>query len=145
MPPVIVNTVDKVKTTVQQFSLAQKTLVVIGVAVLVLGGVVLYSWIGKPQYTTLYTGLSAKDQAAVTAELSSSGVDYTVDNNGVVKVPADDVQTARMDLAAKDLPAEPTTGYAVLDNLGVAASDFQQQMAKKRAMEGELEKTIHDV
>lgn len=142
MPPVIVNTVDKVKTTVQQFSLAQKTLVVIGVAVLVLGGVVLYSWIGKPQYTTLYTGLSAKDQAAVTAELSSSGVDYTVDNNGVVKVPADDVQTARMDLAAKDLPAEPTTGYAVLDNLGVAASDFQQQMAKKRAMEGELEKTI---
>ena len=48
MPPVIVNTVDKVKTTVQQFSLAQQTLVVIGVAVLVLVGVLLYSWFGNP-------------------------------------------------------------------------------------------------
>lgn len=142
MPPVIVNTVDKVKTTVGQFSLAQKTLSLIGVAVLILGGVVLYSWIARPDYTTLYSGLSEKDRAAVTQQLEAEGIKYQVADNGVVRVPAKDVQTARMDLAAADLPAQPTTGYAVLDNLGVAASDFQQQMAKKRALEGELAKTI---
>lgn len=142
MPPVIVNTLDKVKGTVGQFTLAQKTLSIIGVAVLILGGVVLYSWIGRPDYTVLYSGLTEKDQAAVTQQLDSEGIKYQVDDNGVVKVPAADVQTARMDLAAADLPAQPTSGYAVLDNLGVAASDFQQQMAKKRALEGELANTI---
>ena len=142
MPPVIVNAVDKVKNTVGQFSLGQKTLSIIGVAVLILGGVVLYSWVASPDYTTLYSGLTDKDQAAVTEQLDSQGIKYQVADNGVVKVPAKDVQSARMSLAAADLPAQPTSGYAVLDNLGVAASDFQQQMAKKRALEGELAKTI---
>lgn len=142
MPPVIVNAVDKVKSTVGQFSLGQKTLSIIGVAVLILGGVVLYSWVARPDYTTLYSGLTDKDQAAVTEQLDSQGIKYQVADNGVVKVPAKDVQSARMSLAAADLPAQPTAGYAVLDNLGVAASDFQQQMAKKRALEGELAKTI---
>ena len=57
MPPVIVNAVDKVKSTVGQFSLGQKTLSIIGVAVLILGGVVLYSWVARPDYTTLYLSL----------------------------------------------------------------------------------------
>ncbi|NMW63967.1 flagellar M-ring protein FliF [Mobiluncus mulieris] len=145
MPPVIVNTLDRVKDTVKEFTLAQKTLVIIGVAVLVLGGVVLYSWVGRPSYTVLFSGLTEKDQAAVTQQLDATGIKYQVADNGIVKVPSNDIQRARMDLAANNLPAEPTTGYAVLDNLGVAASDFQQQMAKKRALEGELAKTINSM
>lgn len=117
MPPVIVNTLDRVKDTVKEFTLAQKTLVIIGVAVLVLGGVVLYSWVGRPSYTVLFSGLTEKDQAAVTQQLDATGIKYQVADNGIVKVPSNDIQRARMDLAANNLPAEPTTGYAVLDNL----------------------------
>lgn len=145
MPPVIVNTLDKVKGTVKQFSIAQRTLVIIGIAVLILGGIVLYSWVARPSYAVLFSGLTEKDQAAVTQQLDATGIKYQAGDNGVVRVPANDVQRARMNLAANNLPAEPTTGYAVLDNLGVAASDFQQQMAKKRALEGELAKTINSM
>lgn len=141
MPPVIVNAMDRVKATVKEFSLAQKTLVIIGVAVLALGGFVLYSWIGTPEYKTLFTGLTAKDQAAVTTQLDSASITYKV-GDGTIAVPTDKYYDAQMSLAEAGLPEEQAQGYTILDNLGVAASDFQQNMAKKRALEGELAKII---
>lgn len=142
MPPVIVGALERAKSTVKEFTLAQRTLVIIGVAVLVMGIVALYSWVGRPEMKKLFTGVSAKDASAITKQLETDGIAYEVDDDGTIKVDANKIYDARMSLAEKDLPSAPTEGYAILDNLGVVASDFQQQMASKRALEGELANTI---
>ncbi|MDO5672857.1 MAG: flagellar basal-body MS-ring/collar protein FliF [Actinomycetaceae bacterium] len=142
MPPAITGALDRAKTTVSQFSIAQRTLAAIGVAMLVLGCFALYTWISSPDYKPLYSGLSDKDASAITTQLSAEGIKYQTSEGGVVSVPADKLYDARMKLAAANLPEETTAGYAILDSLGVTASDFQQNMAKKRALEGELAKTI---
>ena len=54
MPPQITALGGRVQTTLRKFSLAQKTLAVIGVAVLVLGTIALSSWLTKPTMSPLF-------------------------------------------------------------------------------------------
>ena len=42
-------------------------------------------------------------------------------------------------------PSAESSGYALLDEQGITASEFQQQVAYQRALEGELNKTIESI
>jgi flagellar M-ring protein FliF len=132
--------------TVRGFTVAQRTIAVIGVAILVLGGVALSSWLGRPSYSPLFTGLSASDASGVVAQLAKDKVDYQLSDGGAtILVPAADVDAERLAAASAGLPSSSTTGYALLDNMGVTASEFQQNVTYKRAIEGELAKTISSI
>jgi flagellar M-ring protein FliF len=60
-------------------------------------------------------------------------------------VPEASVNPERLKAAAAGLPSLGTGGYALLDKMGVTASDFQQTVTYKRAIEGELAKTIESI
>ena len=130
--------------TVKQFTVAQRTIAIIGVAVLVLGGVALASWLGKPAYQVLYSGISASEASGVTAQLVKDKVDYQLSSDGgTILVPADSVAQER--LATASLLSSGAGGYSLLDDMGVTASEFQQNVTYKRAIEGELAKTIEAI
>ncbi len=130
----------------REFTIAQRTIALIGVAVLVLGGIALASWLGKPSYSPLFTGLSASDASAVVAQLQKDKVDYQLSDGGAtILVPAGSVDAERLSAASAGLPSSSTQGYALLDTLGVTASEFQQNVTYKRAIEGEIAKTIESI
>jgi len=132
--------------TIRGFTAAQRTIAIIGVAILVLGGVALTNWLGQPTYSPLFTGLSASDASGVVAQLTKDKVDYQLSDGGAtILVPADKVDAERLAAASAGLPSSSTTGYALLDTLGVTASEFQQNVTYKRAIEGELAKTIESI
>jgi len=125
------------------FSAAQRTVAIIGVAALVLGGIALASWLGKPSYAPLFTGLQASDASAIVDQLTSDGVPYQLDDGGSsILVPQDKVYAERLKAASNSLPSNTTSGYALLDNMGVTTSQFQQDVTYKQAMEEELASTI---
>ncbi|WP_213814886.1 flagellar basal-body MS-ring/collar protein FliF [Glaciihabitans sp. dw_435] len=131
------------QTTLQGFSTAQRTVVIVGVAVLILGIVALSSWLTKPSYTPLFSGLSAADASTIVEQLRGDNVPYELANGGAtVLVPEDKVYEERLTAAAAGLPSASTGGYALLDDMGVTTSEFQQSVAYKRALEGELAKTV---
>lgn len=78
MPPAISQFFRKLGSGMQAFSPAQRTLAILGVAVIVLGGVALTAWLGKPAYSPLFSGLKDTDansiveQPARTTSLTSS-------------------------------------------------------------------------
>ena len=72
----------RIGETVRSFSLAQKTITIIGVAVLALGIVMLTSWLTKPAYTPLFSGLSAADANTIVEQLKTDGVPYEIANGG---------------------------------------------------------------
>lgn len=136
----------RVLESVRGFTLAQRTIALIGVAILVLGSVALTNWLGRPTYSPLFTGLSASDASGVVAQLAKDKVDYQLSDGGAtILVPADKVDAERLAAASAGLPSSSTTGYALLDNMGVTASEFQQNVTYKRAIEGELAKTIGSI
>jgi len=144
MPTQVTAAFGRFTTYLKQFNVAQKTLAVIGIAVLVLGGLALSSWASKPTMSPLFTSLSAADASAVVDQLNTEGVKYQLtDGGGTVMVPNDQLYAMRLKLAAAGLPANADgAGYSLLDNMGMTSSEFQQQVTYQRAMEGELAKTI---
>mgnify|MGYP000331611789 CR=1 FL=1 len=133
----------RIGETVRSFSLAQKTITIIGVAVLALGIVMLTSWLTKPAYTPLFSGLSAADANTIVEQLKTDGVPYEIANGGgTVMVPEANVYDQRLKAAGAGLPASSTGGYSLLDDMGVTSSEFQQSVTYKRALEGELAKTV---
>ena len=61
MPAQLQAVLDRLTGAVKQFSMAQRTLGIIGIAVLVLGAVFLSSTLSKPTLSPLFTSLSGAD------------------------------------------------------------------------------------
>ncbi|RKR75569.1 flagellar basal-body MS-ring/collar protein FliF [Frondihabitans australicus] len=143
MPPALRSLLTSLGDRVKAFTIGQRVLAVLGVAILVLGGVFVTSYLTKPTYTPLFTGLAATDASAVVQQLQTDGVQYQLSDGGsTILVPNADVYSERLKVAAAGLPADNTQGYALLDQMGVTASEFTQNVTYKRAIEGELAKTI---
>ncbi len=125
------------------FTPGQKVTAVLGTIGLVFGAVLLYSWVSAPQYAPLFTNLSAKDASAVVSKLDAQGTKYQITGGGgTILVPQDEVYKDRIALSGDGLPSGSDGGYSLLDNQSLSTSDFQQQVTYKRAMEGELSKTL---
>ncbi|GAA2483459.1 flagellar basal-body MS-ring/collar protein FliF [Terrabacter carboxydivorans] len=143
MPPFLSSTLQRLGATVKAFTVGQRTVAVIGLAVLALGAVALTTWVTKPSYSPLFTGLASADASAVVQQLGKDGVPYQLaDGGATVLVPQDNVYDERLKAASAGLPAAPASGYSLLDKMGVTSSDFQQNVTYKRAIEGELATTI---
>lgn len=123
--------------------LTQKLLVV-GIPTLALVLLILIATLAtKPSYTTLYAGLSQEDMSAIMAELDKEGVSYKVGQDGrSILVPESQARDIRLKLAAKGIPSKGIVGYEVFDKNNIGVSDFQNQVNFKRAVEGELARTI---
>lgn len=145
MPAQITGLLGRIQEQVKQFDLAQRTIALIGIAVLVLGGVALSSWLSKPTMSPLFANLSATDASAIVDHLEAEGVAYDLTDGGsTVLVPDSALYTQRLALASAGLPSASSdgAGYSLLDDMGMTSSEFQQQVTYQRALEGELAKTV---
>lgn len=143
MPPAVTGAFQRMRRMIAGFSLAQRTIAIIGIAVLALGIIALSSWLSRPTYTPLFSGLNASDANAVVEQLRSASVPYELaDGGATVLVPEKDVYDQRLAAASAGLPSAGSAGYSLLDDMGVTTSEFQQSVTYKRAIEGELAATI---
>ncbi len=125
------------------FTAGQKTVAIIGGLALVLAGVMVFRWASTPAYAPLFTNMAASDASAVVDQLDASGTPYQLaDGGNTIMVPRDAVYDTRIQLSGEGLPSSSGEGYSLLDNQSLSTSQFQEQTSYKRAIEGELERTI---
>jgi flagellar M-ring protein FliF len=94
-------------------------------------------------YTPLFTGLSTEDASRITEELRMSKVPFKLEAGGTaVLVPEEVVHESRLSLAGKGLPRGGGVGFEIFDSQKFGISDFAQQVNYRRALQGELERTI---
>jgi flagellar M-ring protein FliF len=125
------------------FTPGQRTVTVLAIVGILLGGVMFTRWAATPTMAPLFTGLGAQDAASITEALTAKGVRYQLTDGGAsVMVPSKDVYQLRVGLSAEGLPAGDTVGYALLEEQGITTSEFKQRIDYQRALEGELSKTI---
>ncbi|SDJ99929.1 flagellar M-ring protein FliF [Cryobacterium psychrotolerans] len=143
MPAQVTSAFRRFGNALREFTIAQRTVALIGVAVLVLGIAALSMWATKPAFTPLFSGLSGSDANTIVDQLRTDGVPYELSDGGAtILVPEKSVYDERLKAASAGLPSSSTGGYALLDKMGVTASEFQQSVTYKRALEGELAATI---
>ena len=143
MPAPISSVLRRLTHTIREFTIAQRTMAIIGFAVLALGIAALSFWVTRPQLSPLFSGLSGADANTLVEQLRTDGVQYEITGGGgTIMVPEASVYAERLKAAAAGLPSSSTGGYSLLDKMGVTASEFQQNVTYKRAIEGELANTI---
>lgn len=97
---------------------------------------------GAPK-RVLFSGLDPKDAAAVVAALDAAKVPYSLDAGGtMIEVASTDVDRARLMLAEQDLPKSGNIGFEFFANQSFGVTEFAQKVNYRRALQGELERTI---
>ncbi|XBH22134.1 flagellar basal-body MS-ring/collar protein FliF [Jonesiaceae bacterium BS-20] len=143
MPQQLTTAFGKLLAAIKQFSLAQRTLALLGVAILLVGIIALGAWVAKPQMRALYTDLAPADASPIVEMLAGEGVPYELTNGGgTIMIPADQVYSQRLKVASSGITPVSKSGYSLLDNMGMTTSVFQQNVTYKRALEGELADTL---
>jgi len=102
-----------------------------------------FVFLNEPNYSTLFTGLHEEDASKVIEQLNSSKIPFKIEDNGkTIKVAQEKVYETRLALAGKGIPSSGVVGYEVFDKSTMGMSEFMQKLNFKRALEGELSKTI---
>jgi len=87
--------------------------------------------------------MAAEDAAGVVQKLRETGVDYRLSESGsAVLVPSARIAESRLALAAAGLPKTGRIGFELFDKSAVGATEFVERINYKRALEGELERTV---
>lgn len=107
---------------------------------------ILLFFLNEPNYSTLYSGLSQEDASKVVEYLGNQKLLYRIDDNGqTIKVPREKVYELRLALAGKGIPSSGVIGYEIFDKTTMGMSEFMQKLNNKRAIEGELTRTIQQL
>ncbi|MBC8413815.1 MAG: flagellar M-ring protein FliF [Nitrospira sp.] len=122
---------------------ASKKVALLMVIVISLAGIFLVNaWVQKVDYQILYANLSEEDAVRIVDELKSQKVAYELGATGTIKVGADKVYNLRLELAGKGMPSGGGVGFEIFDDTNFTTSEFVQKLNFKRALEGELSRTI---
>jgi flagellar M-ring protein FliF len=111
---------------------------------LVLGGVSLLVYeMNQEDYQTLYSNLNADEASTVINKLKDLKVSYQLQDGGrTIKVPASRVDELRIQLASEGLPQSGKIGFEIFDKTSLGMTEFLEKVSYKRALEGELARTI---
>ena len=119
----------------------------IGLAASVAIGVTVVLWSWSPNYGVLYGSLAEQDVSTVLDALRQSGVEAKLDQGtGAILVPAKDIHSARIKMAAMGLPKGVSAGFDELDKKNTfGVSQFMEKARYQRALEIELARTVQSL
>lgn len=116
------------------------SLIVVGAIV---GTFLIINFAQNQFYAPLYSNLSSEDAGKIVERLEEMRVSYRITDGGTgVSVPSDRVYEVRMKLASAGLPSPQNIGYSLFDQTNLGMTDFVQKVNFRRALEGELARTI---
>lgn len=101
-------------------------------------------WYGlSVDWRTLYSGLDPEDARQIGLTLTQAQIPYDVADNGMtLRVPASQLDKARLATAAKGGVKSGRMGFELFDKPNWVGSEFDEQVNFQRALEGELEHTV---
>src|SRR5437016_1137119 len=100
-------------------------------------------WLSEPNYALLASDLDAESASAITSQLKNSKVPYQLTDGGrSVRVQAERVDEMRLQFAGSGLPSAGRIGFEIFDRPAFGTTEFLEQVNFRRALEGELGRTI---
>src|SRR5262252_1175995 len=100
-------------------------------------------WMSAPTFTLLASDLDAESAAALVSHLKDVKVPYELTDGGrSIRVPAERADELRLDVAGTGLPSAGRIGFEIFDKPAFGTTEFLEQVNYRRALEGELGRTI---
>lgn len=103
----------------------------------------LQRWNVERDFRPLYTEMNSEEAGTVIARLRETGVDYRLSETGTtILIPSSRVAETRLQLATGGLPRHGRIGFELFDQTKFGATEFAEQVNYRRALEGELERSV---
>ena len=122
----------------------RQRITILMVAAMVAGGLFsLVQWRKEADFKPLFTGVAPEDAAGIVQKLKESGVEYRLpEGGGSVLVQSNRLAEVRLTMAAIGLPKSGRIGFELFDKVNLGATEFTEHVNYRRALEGELERTV---
>ncbi len=108
-------------------------------------GLLVY-WSGQVEYGVLFSNLSNDDAGNIVNKLQEKKIPYKLSAGGdAISVPIEKVAELRLEMATAGLPQGGGVGFEIFDTKSLGATEFEQQLNYRRALQGELARTINSL
>ncbi len=150
--PALIGTADKNKPAekekktlfdvINEWTMARKLSLVAAAAVSILLFSLIIMQARVADYSLLFANLPSRDASEVVEWLKARKIPYRLEGGGsMIMIPADQVYETRLELAGSGL-AESGVGFEIFDKQSFGMTDFTQKVNYRRALQGELTRTI---
>lgn len=142
----LVEFLSKLKEVISSFSPAKKVSLLAAAVIAFAGiGLIVY-WSNQVDYRVLFSNLSSEDAGSIVGKLQEKKIPYRLSSGGdTVSVPAEKVAELRLEMATSGLPQGGGVGFEIFDQKSFGRSEFEQQINYRRALQGELARTINSL
>lgn len=131
---------------INRLTTRQRVVALLAVAFAVAVLIASFLWTREAPYSVLFSNLSERDGGQIITALQAQNVPYKFsEGGGAILVPATQVHDVRLRLASQGLPKGGQVGFELMENLKLGATQFAEQIAYQRGLEGELSRTIQSL
>jgi flagellar M-ring protein FliF len=103
-------------------------------------------WVNVPTWAVLFSDMDAESAGGVVTRLKNDKVPYLLDEGGrTIRVPAARVDELRLGFAGQGMPTSGRVGFEIFDRTAFGVTDFLEHVNYRRALEGELARTISTI
>lgn len=103
-------------------------------------------WTGQVEYKVLFSNLTSEDAGSIVNKLQEKKVPYKLSATGdTISVPMERAAELRLEMATAGLPQGGGVGFEIFDTKSLGATEFEQQLNYRRALQGELARTINSL
>lgn len=100
-------------------------------------------WLNTPTYGVLFSDMDPESASTLVGRLKTAKVDYVLDAGGrTIRVPTSRVDELRLQFASDGVPGSGHVGFELFDRTAFGVTDFLEHVNYRRALEGELARTI---
>ena len=127
-------------------SLRQRLVIGVSAVALIAGLYAFVSWQTERDFEPLFDNLDPEEAGQIVKQLKEAAVPVRINDAGTrISVPSAQVAEQRLSLAAQGLPQTGRIGFEIFDQTNFGATDFTEHINYKRAIEGELERSLRTI
>jgi len=129
-----------VRASLSTGQLVSLVAVFVGVIGLLIGS----TWyLNQTDYKVLFGDLSSEEASSIVEQLKSDNVDYQIQDGGrTILVASGAAPELKLKFAGEGLPSSGRIGFEIFDKISFGATEFIEQVNFRRALEGEVGRTI---
>lgn len=127
-----------------QYSARQRILIAVVLIGIISSIITIVMWANRPEYELLYSNLTPESAGAIVDDLRSNDIKFKIENGGrSIYVPREHVSEMRLKFVQSGYISDGISGYEIFEKSNMGMTTFMQKVNMKRALEGELTRTIN--
>jgi flagellar M-ring protein FliF len=130
--------------TFKNWPIRNKAIALVIISIALASIILTLTWMQKVDFQLLYSNLSEEDAGVIIQRLKEMKIPYKTTQTGIM-VPSDRVHELRLQFATQGIPQGGGIGFEVFDRTNFSMTDFVQKLNYRRALQGELARTIRSL